>query len=65
MIKELKHSMLVAGLLQQLRTVLPAAVALWAGGGGVKRLPEVAGAELLASLEHSLVVLEAWRRKRM
>jgi MerR family transcriptional regulator, light-induced transcriptional regulator len=54
----------IPGLLQQLRTVLPAAVALWAGGGGVKRLPEVAGVELLASLEHSLVALEAWRRQR-
>ena len=53
----------IPGLLQQLRTVLPAEVALWAGGGGVKRLPEVGGVELLASLEHSLVVLEAWRRK--
>jgi len=44
---------------------LPAEVALWAGGGGVKRLPEVAGVELLVSLERSLVALEAWRRKQM
>ena len=55
----------IPGLLQQLRTVLPAEVALWAGGGGVKRLPEVAGVELLISLERSLVALEAWRRKQM
>ena len=55
----------IPGLLQQLRTVLPAEVALWAGGGGVKRLPEVAGVELLVSLERSLVALETWRRQRM
>ncbi len=55
----------IPGLLQQLRIVLPAEVALWAGGGGVKRLPEVAGVELLASLEHSLAALEAWRRKQV
>ena len=52
----------IPGLLQQLRAVLPTGVALWAGGGGVKRLPEVTGVELLASLEHSLVALGAWRR---
>ena len=55
----------IPGLLQQLRMVLPAGVALWAGGGGVRRLPEVAGVELLASLEHSLAALEAWRRKQV
>ena len=54
----------IPALLQQLRAVLPTAVALWAGGGGVKRVPEVAGVELLASLEHSLVALEAWRRNQ-
>ena len=55
----------IPGLLQQLRTVLPAEVALWAGGGGVRRLPELAGVELLVSLERSLAALEAWRRDRM
>ncbi len=54
----------IPGLLQQLRMVLPAGVALWAGGGGVRRLPEVAGVELLASLEHSLAALAEWRRKQ-
>ena len=55
----------IPGLLQQLRMVLPAEVALWAGGGGVGRLPDVAGVELLASLEQSLDALEAWRRKQV
>ena len=55
----------IPGLLQQLRMVLPETVALWAGGGGVRRLPSVAGVELLDSLEHSLAALESWRRKRM
>jgi len=55
----------IPGLLQQLRMVLPAEAALWAGGGGVRRLPEVAGVKLLASLEYSLVALEGWRRKQV
>ena len=55
----------IPGLLQQLRMILPDTVALWAGGGGVRRLPSVAGVELLDSLEQSLAALEAWRRKRM
>ncbi len=54
----------IPGLLQQLRTALPAEVALWAGGGGVRRLPEIAGVELLASLEHALDAVAAWRRKQ-
>lgn len=55
----------IPGLLQQLRMVLPAEVALWAGGGGVRRLPEIAGVELLASLERALDALAAWRRRQM
>ncbi|MBK8890252.1 MAG: MerR family transcriptional regulator [Dechloromonas sp.] len=55
----------IPGLLQQLRMVLPAEAALWAGGGGVRRLPEIPGVELLASLEDSLAALEAWRRKQV
>jgi methanogenic corrinoid protein MtbC1 len=54
----------IPALLQHLRTLLPAAVGLWAGGSGVSRLPEIAGVELLASLEQSLDALAAWRRKR-
>ncbi|EXI67773.1 MAG: transcriptional regulator MirA [Candidatus Accumulibacter adjunctus] len=53
----------IPGLLQQLRTLLSADVELWAGGGGVRRLPEVAGVKLLASLEQSLDALAAWRGK--
>ncbi len=55
----------IPSLLQQLRMVLPAEVALWAGGGGVRRLPEIAGVELLASLERALDALAAWRRRQM
>lgn len=54
----------IPGLLQQLRTLLPADVKLWAGGGGVRRLPEVAGVELLVSLEQSIDALAAWRGKQ-
>ena len=54
----------IPGLLQQLRMVLPANIALWAGGGGVRRLAAVPGVELLESLAHSLVVLETWRAQQ-
>lgn len=54
----------IPGLLQQLRLALPVEVALWAGGGGVRRLPEVEGVELIVTLEASLTALEAWRRER-
>ncbi len=51
----------IPGLLQQLRLVLPAEVALWAGGGGVSRLTPQAGVLLLNSLEQAITALAEWR----
>ena len=51
----------IPGLLQQLRQALPAEVALWAGGGGVKRLSHIEGVVLLNELDSALAALNAWR----
>lgn len=51
----------VSGLLQQLRAALPAPVALWAGGSGVRRVSPQAGVQLLPSLEAVTTALAAWR----
>ena len=51
----------IPGLLQQLRQLMPASVALWAGGGGVQRLSEVAGVLLLTSFESAVEALNQWR----
>jgi methanogenic corrinoid protein MtbC1 len=50
----------IPGLLQQLRSLLPAGVALWAGGSGVARLAPAAGVELLATLDDALGALAEW-----
>ena len=49
------------GLLQQLRSLLPDEVALWAGGAGVARSPRLPGIELLSSLDAAIAALSAWR----
>jgi MerR family transcriptional regulator, light-induced transcriptional regulator len=51
----------IADLLQQLRQTLPTTVALWAGGGGVKRLNQIDGVVLLDGLDGALSALDAWR----
>ena len=53
----------ISGLIQQLRTILPPEVALWAGGSGVRRLAAMAGIELVSSLEQSLTALAEWRNE--
>ncbi|MGA9395552.1 MAG: MerR family transcriptional regulator [Azonexus sp.] len=54
----------IPGLLQQLRMALPAEMALWAGGGGIQRVPAAPGIELLASLEQSASAVQEWRRRQ-
>jgi len=53
----------IAGLLQQLRMVLPEGIELWAGGGGGRRLTPPSGVRLLDSLEEALDALRAWRER--
>jgi len=54
----------IPGLLQQLRLVLPSAVALWVGGGGIARLAPPAGVLLLGSLDQAMTALADWRAAR-
>lgn len=51
----------IPGLLQQLRQLLPAPVALWAGGGGILRVTVSEGVSLLHSLDDALAALADWR----
>jgi DNA-binding transcriptional MerR regulator len=51
----------IPGLLQQLRLLLPPAVALWAGGGGVRRVARQDGVHLLHTLDEALAALADWR----
>ena len=50
----------IPGMLQQLRRVLPAEVALWAGGGGVRRLTPVDGVLLLPDFDAARRALADW-----
>jgi len=52
----------IPGLLQQLRQVLPANTALWAGGSGVARIAKSGDAAVLATLDDALAALAAWRQ---
>lgn len=51
----------VVGLLQQLRAVLPAGVAMWAGGAGVARVTPPAGVRVMQTLDEALAALAEWR----
>lgn len=51
----------IGGLLQQLRMILPATTALWAGGSGVARVARSDYAELITTLDDALAALAAWR----
>lgn len=51
----------IGGLLQQLRMILPATTALWAGGSGVARVARSDDAELITTLDDTLATLAAWR----
>src|SRR5574343_138548 len=48
-------------LLQQLRAALPDEVALWVGGGGIRRLADVPGIKRLVTLEDATAALAVWR----
>ena len=54
----------VAGLLQQLRALLPASVGIWAGGGGVARVAAPEGVQVMNTLDEALAALAAWRAAR-
>ncbi|MBS1144595.1 MAG: MerR family transcriptional regulator [Proteobacteria bacterium] len=53
----------IPGLLEQLRMVLPATTALWAGGSGVLRIPRTTNAELITTLDDAIAALAAWREQ--
>lgn len=53
----------IPGLLQQLRGLLPASMALWAGGAGVQRTPAMTGVELLHTLDDAVSTLADWHRQ--
>lgn len=51
----------IPALLAQLRQLLPANVALWAGGSGVQRITAPAGVSLHANLADAVTALGDWR----
>lgn len=51
----------IAGLLMQLRSLLPESVELWAGGAGVARLPETPGILYVSGLNQIAGRLADWR----
>ncbi|MEZ5701297.1 MAG: MerR family transcriptional regulator [Burkholderiaceae bacterium] len=51
----------IPALLQQLRDLLPEAVSVWAGGGGVARLAPVTGTRLMPTLDSVQPAVAAWR----
>ena len=51
--------------LSELRRLLPATVALWAGGGAVQGRRTIEGVQLMSTLDESLQALQAWRAARL
>ena len=51
----------IPGLLQQLRLILPAAVELWAGGGGILRTPQMEDILKLDTFDAAIAALADWR----
>ena len=51
-------------LLAQLRAALPARTSLWAGGGGVNRVPAPQGVLVFATLDEAVRAVGEWRRAR-
>lgn len=51
----------ITSLLTQLRELLPAEIALWAGGAGMLRQPPLEGVVALTSLNEALNALHQWR----
>ena len=54
----------VGPLLEQLRTLLPTTIALWAGGGGCPRQASRTGVQIIESLPEILAALSRWRESR-
>ncbi|AKJ30503.1 MerR family transcriptional regulator [Caldimonas brevitalea] len=54
----------IAGLLQQLRALLPPATGLWAGGAGVRRVAATDGVLVLHTLEEAVAGVAAWRAEQ-
>lgn len=53
----------VAGLLHQLRALLPAQVGLWAGGRGVSRATGAEEIRVLHTLDEAVAAVAAWREE--
>lgn len=51
----------IAGLLQQLRQLVPQETAIWVGGAGVIGIAPMQGLELLAELEQAIGAIKAWQ----
>ena len=51
----------IPGQLEQLRQILPDAVALWVGGAGVSRLAPSAGVRRLTTLDAGIQAINDWR----
>ena len=51
----------ISGLVQHLRQALPPEVALWVGGGGIRRLAAQSGVALLPDLSDAVSALQQWR----
>lgn len=51
----------IPALLQQLRAALPEGVALWVGGGGIRRVADIPGVKRLVTLEDATAALADWR----
>ncbi|MGE5469864.1 MAG: MerR family transcriptional regulator [Bacteroidota bacterium] len=51
----------IAGLLQQLRLLLPEETGIWVGGAGVRGIPSMPGVALLAGFEDAIAVIKSWQ----
>ena len=51
----------IGGLVQHLRQILPPTVALWVGGGGIRRLAAHNGVAILPELADAVRALHQWR----
>ena len=51
----------IPGLLEHLRQALPAATQLWAGGGGVSRIPAPDGVLVVSAMQDAMAAVADWR----
>lgn len=54
----------IPAILQQLRELLPGEIELWAGGGGILRVPSPPGVRLLRDLPQGVQALEQWHARQ-